>query len=141
MSRSTRLHASAVTAHGQGILIIGASGSGKSGLALQLMALGAMLVSDDQTDLALFDGTIRMQAPETIAGLIEARGIGLLRADSTAAPLNLVVDLGQTETKRLPDLHTVTILGQSLPCLHKVDSPAWPSAIMQYVKSGFKNPE
>lgn len=136
-----RLHASAVIAHERGVLIIGASGSGKSSLALQLMALGATLVSDDQTMLSRVDEMVHMTAPESIAGLIEARGVGILRARNTGARLHLVVDMDQAETKRLPDAHSKTILGQTLPCLHKVDSPAWPSAVMQYLKGGLKYPE
>ncbi|WP_299750013.1 HPr kinase/phosphatase C-terminal domain-containing protein [uncultured Tateyamaria sp.] len=141
MPQSMRLHASAVTAYGRGVLIIGASGSGKSGLALQLMALGATLVSDDQTMLSGVDNVVHMSAPESIAGLIEARGIGIIRTDNTSARLYLVIDMDRAETKRLPDAHTKTILGQTLPCLHKVDSPAWPSAIMQYLKGGLRYPE
>jgi HPr kinase/phosphorylase len=41
------LHASAVSLDGNGVLICGASGTGKSTLALQLMALGAELIADD----------------------------------------------------------------------------------------------
>ncbi|WP_299551962.1 serine kinase [uncultured Tateyamaria sp.] len=123
------------------MLIIGASGSGKSGLALQLMGLGAMLVSDDQTNLTLVNDAIQMTAPDSIAGLVEARGIGILRADVTVASLHLVIDMDQVETNRLPDLHTKTVMGQPLPCLHKVNSPAWPSAVMQYLKGGLRYPE
>ena len=43
------LHATTVALAGQGVLILGPSGSGKSGLALQLMAMGAELVADDRT--------------------------------------------------------------------------------------------
>lgn len=141
MSQLTRLHASAVSAYELGVLIIGASGSGKSSLALQLMALGATLVSDDQTELARIDDAVHMTAPKNIAGLIEARGIGILRADVAPARLHLVIDMDQVEIKRLPDAHIKTILGQTLPCLHKVDSPAWPAAIMQYLKGGLRYPE
>ena len=42
------LHATAVAVAGRGLLIRGASGSGKSGLALEMMARGAQLVSDDR---------------------------------------------------------------------------------------------
>ncbi|GGX44916.1 aldolase [Tateyamaria omphalii] len=136
-----RLHASAVDVSGRGVLIVGASGSGKSSLALQLMALGATLVSDDQTELACVDDIIQMTAPDSIKGLIEARGIGVLRADAVDAVLHLVVDMDEVECKRFPEHHSKTVLGQTLPCLHKVDSPAWPSAIVQYLKCGIEYPE
>lgn len=136
-----RLHSSAVAFKGLGVLILGASGSGKSALALHLMALGADLVADDQTELDLVNGTIWMRAPDRIAGLIEARGVGILKAKPTVAPLYLVVDLDVTETSRLPDKHVKEFLGQTVPCLHKVDSDAWPFAILQYLKDGRSDPE
>ena len=43
------LHATCVAVDGRGLLILGPSGSGKSALALQLIALGAQLVADDRT--------------------------------------------------------------------------------------------
>ena len=45
------VHASAVSLGGRGVLILGRSGAGKSGLALRLIALGAQLVSDDRVVL------------------------------------------------------------------------------------------
>ena len=41
------MQGTAVTAHGFGLLLVGSSGSGKSTLALQMMSLGAGLISDD----------------------------------------------------------------------------------------------
>lgn len=97
------LHASCVALDGQGLLILGPSGSGKSALALQLMALGARLVADDRCRVFAQDGRLHAACPPEIAGLVEARGIGLLRADALAeTPLVLAVDLGRTETERLP---------------------------------------
>ncbi|MEL7131646.1 MAG: hypothetical protein AAGK77_04455 [Pseudomonadota bacterium] len=137
-----RLHASAVSYDGQGVLILGGSGSGKSSLALQLMAFGAQLIADDQTQLARAGDDVHLSTPDHIAGLIEARGVGLLRAEAVElAPLRLVLDLDQLETKRLPDIHHVAYLGKSFPCLHKVDNPTWPFAVLQYLKSGRKDPE
>ncbi|WP_299048074.1 serine kinase [uncultured Tateyamaria sp.] len=136
-----RLHASAVAVDGQGVLILGASGSGKSSLALQLIALGAALVADDQTVLTVRSGAVHLSAPETIAGLIEARGVGLLRVPVDQAPLALVIDLDRAETQRLPLAHSMTLLDRHFPCLHKVDNAAWPAAILLYLKGGRKDPE
>lgn len=133
-------HANAVAIDGRGVLIRGASGSGKSGLSLQLMAFGAKLISDDQTRIILEGGALWAEAPASIAGLIEARGIGILRAAVTRAPIVLVIDLDQTETQRFPQPHNVTLLDYALPCLHKVESPAWPAAILQYLKGSRKDP-
>ena len=105
------------------------------------MALGATLVSDDQTELEREGDVVQMRAPDTIAGMIEARGVGLLRASVTTAPLHLVIDLDVAETKRLPDPHDKTILGLMFPCLHKVENSVWPFAILQYLKGGPVTPE
>ena len=135
------LHASTVAFGDRAVLIRGGSGTGKSGLALQLMAIGADLVADDQTALYVEEDRLWAQAPQTIAGLIEARGVGLLIAQSRAAPVTLVVDLDRTETQRLPALRHVSYLGLTIPCLYKVDAPAWPAAILQYLKRGRQEPQ
>lgn len=133
---ATPIHATCVAIGGRGLLIIGPSGSGKSALALQLLALDAALISDDQTLLTKSTAGLTASAPAPIAGLIEARGIGILSvAHTPSVPVHLVVDMGQVETKRLPDAHVKTVLDVSLPCLHKVDSPYFPSALMLYMKS------
>lgn len=61
-----------------GVLFIGPSGCGKSDLMLRLIAAGAMLVSDDRTDLSIEDGVLTASPPAAIAGLIEIRGLGIL---------------------------------------------------------------
>lgn len=134
-------HANAVSVHGCGALIKGSSGSGKSSLSLQLMSLGAELIADDQTHLSVENGSVWAKAPPSIAGLIEARGLGILQAACTQAAITVVIDLDQVETERLPKLHTVTILNQVFPCLHKVDNPAWPAFIMQYLKGSRRDPK
>ena len=60
------------------MLIEGASGSGKSDLALRCLPLGFRLVSDDRTRLWVSEGRLFGAAPEPIAGLIEARGLGVM---------------------------------------------------------------
>ena len=75
---SDRLHATTVAIDGMAVMIEGASGSGKSDLALRLIDRGAILVSDDQTLVVRAGATLLARAPTTIAGRIEVRGIGLL---------------------------------------------------------------
>ena len=75
---SDRLHATTVAIDGMAVLIEGASGSGKSDLALRLIDRGAILVSDDQTLVVRAGATLLARAPTTIAGRIEVRGIGIL---------------------------------------------------------------
>ncbi|WP_237267543.1 HPr kinase/phosphorylase [Sulfitobacter alexandrii] len=118
-----------------GVLIIGPSGAGKSALALQLVALGASLVADDRTRLSRQDGTVMADVPETIAGLIEARGVGILRLPPAGpTPLALVVDLGQTERERIPPPRSHDVLGLELPCLYRVEGPHFAAAILLYLR-------
>lgn len=131
------LHAGCVSCDGRGILILGASGTGKSSLALQLMAYGCQLVSDDRTAVAARAGVVVATAPQAIRGQIEARGVGLLNATPLRATrVTLIVDLDEIEGQRLPPLRTYTLMGVDLPLLHSVESPHFPAAILQYVKEG-----
>lgn len=131
------IHASCVALNGRAVLIIGASGSGKSGLALQLLAFGCDLIADDRTELRLTEQDLWVLAPQKLAGLIEARHMGLLKADFLdRARLQLVVDLDRTETTRLPEPKSIDLLGKSLPLLHKVETAHFPAAILQYLKAG-----
>lgn len=131
------LHACAVVVQGRGLLITGGSGSGKSGLALAMMGLGAQLVSDDRTILIRVDDGVMLSAPDTISGLIEARGIGLLQAEFAAqARLSAVVDLDHNERERLPPQRTVSILGYSIPLLFSVSSPYFAAGLVQFLKGG-----
>jgi len=83
MSQSTKLqnlHATALTIGDRGVLIRGESGSGKTALALALIASAhsagrnARLVSDDQVLLSPCDGRLICTVPTTISGLVEVRG-------------------------------------------------------------------
>ncbi len=131
----TTLHATTVAVDGRGILICGPSGSGKSALALQLIALGADLVADDRTHIIKDGNLLVANVPDTIVGLIEARGVGLLRiAHAADVPLILAVDLSRREMERLPQHHSMTVLGVDLPSLHKIDSTHFPAAILLYLR-------
>ncbi len=133
----TILHAGCVALDGRGLLILGPSGSGKSSLALQLMALGCGLVADDRTMLTRLEGQLLADCPDTIRGRIEARGVGILIAPPAGpVPVAAAVDLGIPEAKRLPPERHTTILGLSLPVLHNVASPAFPAALLHYLRAG-----
>jgi HPr kinase/phosphorylase len=121
----------------RGLLILGPSGAGKSALALHLMALGATLVADDRTILTRHGDTLIATCPPAIRGMVEARGIGILRATPLdAAPLVAAVDLGQSEPDRLPNIRSTILLGISLPLLHKVETGYFAAAVLQYLKEG-----
>ncbi|MBW4707303.1 hypothetical protein KX928_05835 [Roseobacter sp. YSTF-M11] len=135
-------HASCVALHGRAVLILGSAGRGKSGLALQLMAYGADLVADDQTALAKDGLNLTARAPATLQGLIEARGVGLLKVpDYTSAHVVVAVDLDDAEMERLPEYRERIFLGIRIPLLHNVDSAYFPAAILQYLKAGRRDPE
>lgn len=126
------LHATCVAAGDRGLLILGASGSGKSGLALQLIALGARLVSDDRVAVkAEGAGALRAFCPLPPArGLIEARGFGLLHVQSQdSARLILAIDLDQEERDRLPHPRRLSLLGCTLPLAHATRAAHLPSAL------------
>ena len=105
------------------------------------MGLGATLISDDQTELYVVDNTLWARAPEPIDGLIEARGIGLLKANARPAPICALVDLDHVETERLPPQRSIKLLDIALTHLQKVENPAWPAALAQYLHSGRSIPE
>ena len=97
------VHASCVALGRQGVLLLGESGAGKSDLALRLIDEGARLVADDRTELFATRGRLHARAPGTIAGLIEARGLGLIALPfARQVKIALAVQL-EAPRKRLPD--------------------------------------
>lgn len=138
--RPDTIHASAVAIDGQGVLILGPSGAGKSSLALQLIALGGMLVGDDRIALTRAGEDVIAAAPAALSGLIEARGVGLIRTPATPAPLRLVVDLAQSETERLPPIRHTAIMDMSLPLVLGPVSAHLPSTICLLLRGGRIDP-
>ena len=136
-SKTEILHASCVTDGVFAVLIVGPSGSGKSALALELMSRGATLVADDRTIVELSEAGVRASCPKAIRGKIEARGVGILAADSAAfGHVRLVVDMGASETERLPPVRTFTLLGEDIPLLHNPVHGHFAAAVLQYLKAG-----
>ncbi len=111
-----QVHATCVSMDGQGVLLRGPSGSGKSDLALRLLDQGGMLVADDRVDLVSDNGHVMATAPAEIAGLLEVRGVGILRlASLDDIAVRLIVDLVDTdEVPRLPATATVDLLGTQM---------------------------
>ena len=72
------MHATCVDINGSGVLIVGRSGSGKSSLAINLLALGSTLVADDQCELVKKNNRFRVSKPASLPKSIEIRGIGLV---------------------------------------------------------------
>lgn len=132
------VHATTVAIDGQGVMLIGPSGVGKSSLALQLIGLGARLVADDRTRIAATPDAPMAYAPKQMVGLIEARGVGLLSVPHVpSAPVALVVDMAQVESERLPPARPVTfVVNQPVKTLWRVDAPSFPSALFYLMKLG-----
>lgn len=132
------LHASCVAVDGRGLLILGPSGAGKSALAIRLISLGAVLVSDDRTRVMPTAGQLHASCPNPeLRGLVEARGLGILRAPfDVSVALALAVDLGQREPDRLPPRRKVTILGIPLSLVLHPQNDHFPDALMLYLRHG-----
>jgi serine kinase of HPr protein (carbohydrate metabolism regulator) len=114
---TVEVHAGCVAIHGRGVLIAGASGRGKSDLALRLIDRGARLVSDDYTSLHAESGRLIGSAPDAIAGKIEVRGVGLVELDAVARiEIALHVDL-DAPPERLPEPADAVFCGIRLPSI------------------------
>ena len=116
---SNQIHATCVALPEGGVLLRGESGAGKSDLALRLIDGGARLVADDRTALTREGETLIARPPATIAGLIEARGVGILRLPperlASQVAIALIVDLvASPSVERLPEAAYETLLGVSL---------------------------
>ena len=114
----TLIHGTCVALNGVTVLLRGPSGSGKSDLALRLIDGGGRLVADDQTLVKIQGGRLIATAPETIAGKMEVRGVGVLAVEmEKSGILGLVVDLVANPPERMPESETTEILGMALPLL------------------------
>lgn len=111
------VHASCVSIDGRAVLLRGPSGSGKSDLALRLIDQGAALVADDQVVLDVAAGQLTASAPSALSGLLEVRGIGIVRCDGVAsAPVRLVIDLEPSgSVERMPEPETCVLSGFQIP--------------------------
>jgi HPr kinase/phosphorylase len=94
-----QIHASCASRDGAGVLLLGPPGSGKSDLVLRLLDRGFLLVADDRVEIE--DGVAR--APFPLAGLLEVRGLGILRLPYAAsARVALAVTVQTIAPERLP---------------------------------------
>src|SRR6516165_514315 len=119
------VHASAVLVGPRAVLIRGPSGAGKSRLAWELIEAArggavtfACLVGDDRVHLQAAGGRLLVRPNDALAGLIELRGVGILRRDHEACGVvGLVVDLAATDGQRLPEQGKTVVEGITLPRL------------------------
>jgi len=106
---------SCVAVAGRAILIEGDPGSGKTSLALALIDRGAMLIGDDGATLTLDGERLLASPPPNIAGLVEVRNVGLVRLETTCAPLSLVVRLDPAAPRHVETAEGVERAGRTVP--------------------------
>jgi len=122
MAEPPTVHACAVLVGARALLIRGPAGSGKSQLAYKLITAAqsgllpfARLVADDRIRLEPCHGRLLVRAPDTLAGLIEVRGLGIRQLPhEPVAVVGGVIDLAAADTKRLPEHAEVEVAGISL---------------------------
>jgi HPr kinase/phosphorylase len=121
LAEGISLHATAVIYREYGVLILGPSGSGKSALALALMArasgAGAFgaLVGDDRIFFRKAHGRLVARGAANMAGVIERRTAGLIAVrHEPAAIVRLAVELCERgrQWPRMPDDHDCLIVGE-----------------------------
>jgi HPr kinase/phosphorylase len=121
----TTIHASAVLIGARAVLIRGPAGAGKSRLAYAVIEAArtgliafARLVGDDRVHVEPAHGRLLARPAETLAGLIEIRGLGIRRVPyEPLAAVSLLVDLGAADAERLPIPTDAMIAGIALPRL------------------------
>jgi serine kinase of HPr protein (carbohydrate metabolism regulator) len=124
---SETVHATTVSIGGRAVLLSGPSGAGKSDLGLRLIDRGAALVSDDYTLVKRQDGILRASAPDTIAGRMEVRGIGVVAMAHVAdIPVALLIELFDIVDRMPASPMTRVIAGVEVPVIKL--APREPSA-------------
>ncbi len=122
-----------------GALIEGPSGSGKSDLALRALGEGFRLVADDRVSLWISGGRLYGRAPDALRGLIEVRGVDIVRVEPL--PFAEVVLIARVATpERLPEPASEELLGVTTPRLDvapfEATAPAKLSRAMEAFDAG-----
>lgn len=109
--RITR-HGVLMEIYGEGVLLIGDSGIGKSEAAVELLKRGHRLIADDAVEIRrINDGTLMGSAPDLIRNYIELRGIGIVNvahlfgmgAIRSENQINLVVNIVPWDNRTVYD--------------------------------------
>jgi len=73
-----RIHGSLMSIYGEGVIIIGESGIGKSELVLNLLEKNHLFVADDALDIVEFAGELFGKSSRAVKNFLEIRGIGII---------------------------------------------------------------
>lgn len=128
--RITR-HGVFVEVYGEGILLLGDSGVGKSETAIELLKRGHRLIADDAVEIKKVSATTLIgRAPEIIRHYVELRGIGIvdvrrlfgMGAVKESEKIDLVIKLEEWDNNKMYDRlglddQTEDILGINVPCI------------------------
>lgn len=109
--------ATGVAIGGRALLIEGPPGCGKSSLALALIDRGATLIGDDGVNLDFRDGTLWADPPEATLGLMEIRGVGLIRLPTASAPVGLFLEASDAPPRFVEEADLREWHGASVPVL------------------------
>jgi HPr kinase/phosphorylase len=125
MSARTFLQGVCVALDGRAALILGPPGSGKSALAIEMLALGATLVADDLVHLRRENDRLIAAAPPRAPAAIEARGLGLLPVPLTGeTPVFVAARVDRAAEARLPPRRRTRLLGAELPLVFQPSAAA-----------------
>lgn len=118
----SNLHGTAVVLGDRGVLIAGASGAGKTHLALTLLDMAkargrlGRLVADDQVLLAVQGGRLVVATPEPLKGLVELHGLG-----PSPAP---------TEDRAVVDLAVRLVPAETAPRYQEASGESWGGVLL-----------
>ena len=142
---SKKVPGTCVEVEGLGVLFRGPTGSGKSDLALRLIDSGSRLIADDYTELSLENAAIIARAPQTIRGLLEVRGIGILKiGGALQTSLGVMIDLVTPEqVERQPLDQSEELLGVHVPLFRlfplEASGPAKVRLVVRQIKGEITN--
>ncbi len=138
------VHGTCIDFSGNGVLLRGGPGCGKSDLALRLIReCRAGLVSDDRVCLTQRHGLLFATAPASIYGLLEVRGIGVIGCETVQQScLKLVLDLCNIDAvPRMYSPQFVVLAGVEIPVapLHPFEhsAPAKTTILLEHALAGF----
>jgi HPr kinase/phosphorylase len=108
LSERIRVHATLVNIYGEGVLIVGKSGIGKSELAIELIKNNHQFIGDDAIDLIKIDGSFIGRSAPITRNFLEVRGLGIINVQQTfgiqsllkETKVNFVVELVKLEDVR-----------------------------------------